>query len=71
MRQKIKKNNEIRSLEPLDLRYLESIHKLSNQVSIAFFKEALLDFKHDDFLGCIKSLNKAIKYNPFESLFFR
>ena len=70
MLEKIIKNYKIKNLEPFSLKNHVSIHELSNQVSIAFFKEALLDFKRDEFLGCIQSLNKAIKYNPFEPLFF-
>jgi len=70
MHEKIIKNHKIRSLEPLNLKYHGSIHKLSIQVSIAFFKEALLDFKHEEFLSCIQALNQAIKYNPLEELFF-
>ncbi len=66
----IKIKNKIRVLEALSIRNHETLHNLNVQVSIAFFKEALLNFEHKEFLSCIQTLNKAIKYNPFEGLFF-
>lgn len=66
----IKENHKIRGLEVLSFRDQGALHKLNIQVSIAFFKEALLNFKHEKFLSCIQDLNKAIKYNPFEEIFF-
>lgn len=38
-------------------------HSLSAQISIAFFNEALNQFKDKDYFECIESLNSAIKYN--------
>lgn len=66
----IKKDQKIRGLKTLGFRNHGFLHNLNVQVSIAFFKQALLNFKHKEFLSCIQALNKAIKYNPYEELFF-
>ena len=66
----IKKDHNIRGLEAVSFRNHGFLHNLNIHVSIAFFKEALLNFKHKEFLSCIQALNKAIKYNPCEELFF-
>ena len=67
---KNKKDRKIRGLNASSFRNLGALHNLNVQVSIAFFKEALLNFKHEKFLSCVQTLNKAIKYNPSEELFF-
>ena len=70
MKKNIKKNHKVNDSKFFNFSNYGTPPDLNVQVSIAFFKEALLDFKHEEFLSCIQALNQAIKYNPLEELFF-
>ncbi|HEC38615.1 hypothetical protein LCGC14_1011390 [marine sediment metagenome] len=63
-------NHKIKGLDASNLKNYGNLQKLNVQVSIGFFKEALINFKREEFLSCIQALNKAIKYNSSEILFF-
>ena len=63
------KNSKLKKGKGFSLQTIGKFHTLSFQLSVAFFKKGLSFLKNKNYFSCIKALNNAIKYNPFEDLF--
>lgn len=66
----IKNKIDLEGVGPNSLNKGVMNHSLSAQISIAFFNEALNQFKDKDYFECIKSLNSAIKYNLINPTYY-